>query len=175
MAGMLSLGLNAKIFGLGLGHASQGLGLELKTYRSCCEICDFYPRDAVLALSLRQRRVRLSVTRRYCAQESESRIVQGMIHRKIRKGSPPMNVPNEGEVGFSAIFDQNVVIFRKQCILDRKLLQDGNRKPYASYRQASQLYSLQPHCSYINHAKRFASVARFCQRQLAFLVFNGCL
>ena len=44
----------------------------------------FYPRDAMLARSLRQRRVRPSVcpsvrpsvTRRYCAQQSESRIVK---------------------------------------------------------------------------------------------------
>jgi len=33
-----------------------------------------------------------------------------------------MNVPNEGVVGFSAIFDQYVVISRKQYILDSKLL-----------------------------------------------------
>jgi len=40
-------------------------------------------------------------------------------------------VPNEGGLGFSAIFDQYVVISRKRCILDTKLLWDGNRKPYA--------------------------------------------
>jgi len=57
-----------------------------------------------------------------------------MIHRKIRKGSPQRNVPNEGGLGFSAIFDQYVVISRKPCILDTKLLWGGNRKPYASYR-----------------------------------------
>jgi len=38
---------------------------------------------------------------------------------------------------FSAIFDQYVVISRKRCILDTKLLWDGNRKPYASYRMVS--------------------------------------
>jgi len=38
---------------------------------------------------------------------------------------------------FSAIFDQYVVISWKRCILDTKLLQDGNRKPYASYRMVS--------------------------------------
>jgi len=35
---------------------------------------------------------------------------------------------------FSAILDQYVVISRKRCILDTKLLRDGNRKPYAGYR-----------------------------------------
>jgi len=34
-----------KFVGLGLGHATRGLGhdlgLELETYRPCCEICDF--------------------------------------------------------------------------------------------------------------------------------------
>ena len=38
---------------------------------------------------------------------------------------------------FSAIFDQYVVISRKQCILDTKLLWDGNRKAYAGYRMVS--------------------------------------
>jgi len=56
-----------------------------------------------------------------------------MSRRKIRNG----NVPNEGGVGFTAIFDQYVVISRKRCILDTQLLQDGNRKPYAGYRMVS--------------------------------------
>jgi len=38
---------------------------------------------------------------------------------------------------FSAIFDQYVVISRKRCILDTKLLWDGNRKLYAGYRMVS--------------------------------------
>ena len=37
-------------------------------------------------------------------------IAQGMSRWKIRKGSPQRNVPNEGGVGFSAIFNQYVVI-----------------------------------------------------------------
>ena len=37
----------------------------------------------------------------------------------------------------STIFNQYVVISRKRCILDTKLLWDGNRKPYASYRMVS--------------------------------------
>jgi len=60
-----------------------------------------------------------------------------MSRRKIRKGSPQRNVPNEDGLVFSAIFDQYVVIFRKRCILDTKLLWDGNRKPYASHRMVS--------------------------------------
>jgi len=35
------------------------------------------------------------------------------------------------------IFDQYVVISRKRCILDTKLLWDGDRKPYACYRMVS--------------------------------------
>ena len=38
---------------------------------------------------------------------------------------------------FSAIFDQYVVISRERCMLDTKLLWDGNRKPYARYRMVS--------------------------------------
>jgi len=38
---------------------------------------------------------------------------------------------------FSSIFYQYVVISREWCILDTKLLWNGNRKPYASYRMVS--------------------------------------
>jgi len=64
-----------------------------------------------------------------------------MSRRKIRKGSPI--TPKErakwgwGVLVFSAIFNQCVVISRKWCILDTKLLWDGNRKPYANYRMVS--------------------------------------
>jgi len=146
-----------------------------------------------------------------------------MSRRKIREGSLQRNVPNEGGVGFSAIFDKYVVISRKRCILHTKLLWDGNRKPYASYRmvsfsmtlsdpwpvfqgqgsfkrrvspkrrilQTQLLYrtligigklsigklAIQVTTPLLLHkpCKRFASVARVCQRQLAFLVFNGYL
>jgi len=60
-----------------------------------------------------------------------------MSRRKIRRESPPKKVPNEGGLGFLAIFDQYVVISRKGCILHTKLLWDGNRKPYAGYRMVS--------------------------------------
>jgi len=43
-------------------------------------------------------------------------------------------MPNEGGLGFSAIFNQYVVISRQRCYLDTKLLWGGNRKPYAGYR-----------------------------------------
>jgi len=65
-----------------------------------------------------------------------------MSRRKIRKGSPQRNVPNEDGLGFSAILDQYVVISRKRCILDAKLLWGGNRKPYAGYRMVSLLMTL---------------------------------
>ena len=35
------------------------------------------------------------------------------------------------------IFDQYVAISLKRCLLDTKLLQDANRKSYASYRMVS--------------------------------------
>jgi len=62
---------------------------------------------------------------------------QGMIHRKIRKGSPQRNMPNEGGLGFFGDFRPICVISRERCILDTKLLWDDNRKPYASYRMVS--------------------------------------
>jgi len=141
-------------------------------------IPDFYPRDVMLARSLQQRRVRLSVR--------------------------PSVTPG---------------IVRKRCILDTKLLWDGNTKPYAGYRMVSLSMTLsdpwpgfQGHGSFKkrvspkrrilqtqllyrtligNHrqaldrqaslqvttplllrkrCKLFASVARVCQRQLVFLV-----
>ena len=119
---------------------------------------------------------------------------------------------------FSAIFDHYVVISRKRCILDTKLLWDGNRKPYAGYRmmslsmtlsdpsptfqghgsfkrrvspkrrilqtryyigrtrtpqgryrQATQLYSLQPHCSYVNRANFSQASRGFVSDSWAFL------
>ena len=60
-----------------------------------------------------------------------------MTPRKIRKGSPQRNGPNEGGLVFLAIFDQYVVISRERCILDTKLPWDGNRKLYAGYRMVS--------------------------------------
>jgi len=66
-------------------------------------------------------------------------LVSGKIRvvEKFARGHQKRNVPNEGRVGFSAIFDQYVVISRKRCILDTKLLWNGNRKAYASYRMVS--------------------------------------
>ena len=56
---------------------------------------------------------------------------------KFARGHPKGTCQmREGWV-FSAIFDQYVVISRKRCILDTKLLWDGNRKPYAGYRVVS--------------------------------------
>jgi len=69
-----------------------------------------------------------------------------MSCRKICKGSPQRNVPNEGGLGFSVIFDQYVVISGKRCILDTKLLWNGNRKQYASYWMVSVLMTLSDPC-----------------------------
>ena len=106
----------------------------------------------MLARSLQQRRVCLSVrvdvhhTPVLCLAEwKQDRemytviLVSGKVWvvEKFARGHPKRNVPNEGGVGFSANFDQYVVISRKRCILDTKLLWDGNRKPYAGYRMVS--------------------------------------
>jgi len=63
-----------------------------------------------------------------------------MSRQKIRKGSPQRNVPNESGVGFFRRFSTNMASYpvsRKQCILDTKLLQKSDMKPYASYRMVS--------------------------------------
>jgi len=92
-----------------------------------------------------------SVTRRYCAKQGKSRIVKctssdspmslvsGEVWfiEKFARGHPKGTCQMRVGWVFSAIFDQNVVISRKRCILDTKLLWDGNRKPYASYRMVS--------------------------------------
>ena len=60
-----------------------------------------------------------SVTRRYCAYSTAKAgswnvhhliapFWRGMIHRKIRKGSPQRNVPNEGGLGFLRRFSTNM-------------------------------------------------------------------
>jgi len=141
---------------------TDGIILAETDNRVCTRIriywVSFYPRDAMLARSLRQRRVRTSVCPsvrpshagivRERKQDREmytphdSSFWQGMSRRKIRKESPQRNLPNEGGLGFSAIFDQCVVISRKRCILDTKLLWNGNRKPYASVRMVSDSMTL---------------------------------
>jgi len=94
---------------------------------------------------------RLSVTLRYCAYQSESRIVKCTpsdspmilvsdkvwVVEKFARGHPKGTCQMRVGWVFSAIFDQYVVISRKRCILNTKLLWDGNRKPYASYRMVS--------------------------------------
>ena len=114
----------------------------------------FYPRAAMLARSLRQRRVWTSVRPCVCHTPvlcSESRIVKctpsdslmilvsGKVWdvEKLARGHPKETCQMRVGWVFSAIFDQYVVISRKWCILDTKLLWHGNRKPYASYRLVS--------------------------------------
>ena len=100
-----------------------------------------------------------------------------MSHWKIRKASPKRNVPNEGEVGFSAIFDKYVVISRKRCILDTKLLWDGNRKPYASYRMVSLSMTLSdPWPGFQGHGsfkRRVSPERRILQTQLLYRTLIG--
>jgi len=47
---------------------SKNHRLLLPSVTVCMTVLVYYPRDAMLARSLRQRRVCLSVTRRYCAK-----------------------------------------------------------------------------------------------------------
>jgi len=95
-----------------------------------------------------------------------------MIHRKIRKGLPQRNVLNEGGLGFSAIFDQYVVMSRERCILDKKLLWDGNRKPYANYRMVSLSMTLSdPSPTFQGHGsfkRRVSPKRRILQTQLLY-------
>jgi len=102
----------------------------------------------------------------------DSSFWEGMTRRKIRKGSPQRNVWNEGGFVFSAIFDQYVVISRKKCILDTKLLWDGNRKPYASYRMVSLSMTLSgPWPGFQGHGsfkRRVSPKRRILQTQLLY-------
>jgi len=98
-----------------------------------------------------------------------------MSRRKIRKGSPQRNVPNEGGLDVSAIFDQYVVISRKRCILDT--IWDGNRKPYASYRMVSVSMTLSdPWSGFQGHGSfksRVSPKRRILQTQLLYRTLIG--
>jgi len=78
---------------------------------------------------------------------------------------------------FSAIFDQYVVISRKRCILDTKLLWDGNRKPYASYRMVSLSMTLSdPSPGFQGHGsfkRRVSPKRRILQTQLLYRKLIG--
>jgi len=74
-----------------------------------------------------------------------------------------------GWVFFSAIFDQYVVISRERCILDTKLLWDGNRKPYANHRTVSASMTLSD-CSYVNRANFSPASRGFVSDSWAFLL-----
>ena len=103
-----------------------------------------------------------------------------MTRRKIRKGSPPKMVPNEGGLGFFRRFSANmssIVISRKRCILDTKLLWDGNRKPYVSYRMVSLSMSLSdPWRGFQGHGsfkRRVSPKRRILQTQLLYKTLIG--
>ena len=59
------------------------------------------------------------------------------VVEKFARGHPKGTCQMRVGWVFSTIFDQYVVISRKRCILDTKLLWGGNRKPYAGYRMVS--------------------------------------
>jgi len=78
---------------------------------------------------------------------------------------------------FSAIFDQYVVISRKRCTLDTKLLWDGNRKPYAGYRMVSLSMTLSDTWTgfqgYCNFKRRISPKRRILQTQLLYTTLIG--
>ena len=78
---------------------------------------------------------------------------------------------------FSAIFDQYVVISRKWCILDTKVLWDANRKPYASYRMVSLSMTLSdPSPGFQGHSsfkRRVSPKRRILQTQLLYRTLVG--
>ena len=125
-----------------------------------------------------------SVTRRYCSEnrivkctpsDSPMIVVSGKVWvvEKFARGHPKEREKRGwGRLVFSAIFDQCVVISRKRCILDTKLLWDGNRKPYASYRMVSLSVTLsdswpgfQGHSSF---KRRISPKRRILQTQLLY-------
>jgi len=99
-----------------------------------------------------------------------------MSRRKIRKGSPQRNVPNEGGVVFSAIFEQYVVISRKWCILDTKLLWEiiGNHIQAIEWCHLTTLSDpwpgFQGHGSF---KRRVSPKWRFLQTQLLYRTLTG--
>ena len=132
--------------------------------------------------------VRLSVTRQYCALQSESRIVKctpsdrlvsGEVWfiEKFARGHPKGTCQMRVGWVFSAIFDQYVVICRKRCILDTKLLWDGNRKPYAGYRMVSLSMTLSdPWPEFQGHGsfkRRVSPKRRILQTQLLYRTLIG--
>ena len=128
----------------------------------------------------------LSVTRRYCAWQSESRImkctlsdspmtlVSGKVWlvEKFARGHPQKGCQMRVGWFFSTIFNQYVVISRKRCILDSKLLWDGNRKPYAVCRMVSPSMTLSdPWPRFQGHGsfkRRVSPKRRILQTQLLY-------
>ena len=102
-----------------------------------------------------------------------------MSRRKICKGSPQRNVSNEGGLGFSGDFRPTCRhnISRKRCIIDTKLLWDGNRKPYASYRMVSLSMTLSdPWPGFQGHGsfkRRVSPKRRILQTQLLYRTLIG--
>ena len=117
----------------------------------CCSVLIFYPRDAMHSAVFATATCLSVCHSRYCVSQSESRIVkctpsdiyfwQSMTRRKIRKGSPPRNVPNENvfilfffcfclpvlvnkdfHIGFLGDFRPICRHISKRCTLDTKLL-----------------------------------------------------
>ena len=131
-----------------------------------------------------------SVTRRYCASQSESRIVKCTpsdspmipvsdkiwVVEKFARVTPKERA-KWGWGRFFRRFSTNVVISRKRCILDTKLLWDGNMKPYASYRMVSVSMTLSdPWPGFQGHGsfkRRVYPKRRILQTQLLYRTLIG--
>jgi len=103
-----------------------------------------------------------------------------MSRRKIRKGSPQRNVPNEGgTVGWVfRRFSINMSSYLENgAFLDTKLLWNGNRKPYAGYRMVSLSMTLSdPSPGFQGHSsfkRRVSPKRRILQTQLLYRTLIG--
>ena len=99
------------------------------------------------------------------------------VVEKFARGHPKETCQMRVGWVFSAIFDQYVIISRKWCILDTKLLRDGNRKPYASYRMVSLSMTLSdPWTGFQGHGsfkRRVSPKRRILQTQLLYRTLIG--
>jgi len=102
---------------------------------------------------------------------------QGMSRRKIRKGSPQRNVPNEGGLVFFGDFRPLCRNISKTVHFRHKVIWDGNRKPYAGYRMVLLSMTLSdPSPGFQGHGsfkRRVSPKRRILQTQLLYRTLIG--
>jgi len=135
---------------------------------TCPDVCPSVCHTPLLCLAERKQDHEMYTS------DSPMTLVSGKVWviEKFARGHPKATCQMRVGWVFSAIFDQYVVISRKRCILDTKLLWDGNRKPYARYRIVSLSMTLsdpwpvfQGHCSF---KRRVSPKRRILQTQLLY-------